>query len=97
MLFALTTIGGCSTAPSTEASRIVTADEKGIEGCQFMGNVEGSSSYGGLAMQEVGLTRAKNEALDKVADLGGTHIVWQNNAKGFWGASASGKAYKCKN
>ena len=86
---------GCSTTPTGWAAKILEADDRGVENCKFVGNVEGSLAYGGLFAQETGLKRAKIEGLEKAADLGATHLVWLNAEKGFTGADANGRAYRC--
>lgn len=95
LILAALFMAACSTTPSKEAAQIIEADERGTENCKFLGTVEGSSNYGGLAAQEVGLKRAKNEALEKAYELGATHIVWGNTSKGYWGGNAAGRAYRC--
>ncbi|ASP48213.1 hypothetical protein B5D82_10860 [Cognaticolwellia beringensis] len=65
-----------------------------IMGCVFLGDVHGSSGWGGLASSQ-GMQNSKNEALEKASDLGATHIVWSNISGGY-SPSAFGKAYKCK-
>ncbi|MEP6484215.1 MAG: hypothetical protein ABJB01_07180 [Rudaea sp.] len=84
----------CAVAPSTAASSVHDADAKMVESCKYVGEVDGSSGWGGLAAS-AGTENAKNAARDQGSKkLGATHIVW-NNLNGGMAPSVSGKAYKC--
>ena len=85
---------GCATAPSPQAVAVRDADQKMVENCEFVGDVMGSSGWGGI-VASVGTRNAQNEARDQAAQLGATHVTW-NMLSGGWAPSVSGKAYRCK-
>ena len=84
---------GCASTPSKYALRVKIADVQEVSKCKFVTNVQGSSSFGNLAAS-TGIENAKNEALEKAAAAGATHVVWKDTS---WlmGSSATGEAYKC--
>lgn len=84
---------GCATGRSPAATRIQEADSNMVAGCTYLGEVSGTSGWGGLAAS-TGIENAKNQALDQAAKKGATHVVW-NNLAGGWSPSVSGKAYRC--
>lgn len=85
---------GCASRPSKEAQAVQAADERTVAGCTMLGEVQGSSGWGGLAASK-GMQNARNEALESAAELGATHIVWVGTAGGFTPYSV-GRAYKCR-
>ena len=84
---------GCATNPSGAGMMVRFADINGVSDCQYLGPVNGSSGWGGL-MNDVGVNNAQNEALDKAARLGATHIV-NKSSSGGWGSTFLADAYKC--
>ncbi len=86
-------LSGCATTLSSAARSIVPADEKMVASCQFVGDVEGSSGWGGVAAT-TGMENSKYEALEKAASLRATHVLWVN-VSGNYTPHAHGKAYKC--
>lgn len=86
-------LAACAASP--RARGIQEADDYRVANCTFLGSVKASSGWGGCLCQSVGYSSAKNQALNKAAKLGATHIVWTNLESGFWGANASGRAYVC--
>lgn len=89
---------GCATSLTMEAARITQIDQSErsqVKDCKTMGEVSGTSSYGGLFMQEAGKNYAKNAAMNEAANMGATHIVWTTTEGGFFGGKAYGVAYKC--
>jgi hypothetical protein len=74
---------------------VADADENMVIGCKFVGQVQGSSGWGGLAAS-TGMENAKNEAREKAAQLGATHIVWQA-ISGNYTPYVTGHAYSCTN
>ncbi len=93
LLLALGFICGCSTTASLSAMNVQSADENSVESCQYLGDVQGSSGFGGLAATQ-GMENSKVEAKEGAAQLGATHIVWMNISGGY-SPSVFGKAYKC--
>ena len=91
---AILMLNGCATTLSQSAARVIDADMKMTDKCQFLGDVHGSSGWGNLAAS-VGIENAKNEAKEKAASMGATHIVWTGMAGGY-SPYVSGKAYVCK-
>ncbi|MGZ3775068.1 MAG: hypothetical protein ACXVCY_16550 [Pseudobdellovibrionaceae bacterium] len=87
---------GCATQRSMAAQRIVETDESTVKSCLLLGETKGSSSIGGLAMQETGKANAKNEAIDNAVNMGATHIVWKVAEGGFFGGHAHALAYNCR-
>ena len=96
MMLFLMFITGCGGAPtlSQSAARIINADSKMTDGCQFLGDVHGVSGWGSLTAS-VGIENAKNVAREEAVSMGATHIVWTDMAGGPW-PHANGKAYRCK-
>ena len=94
-LFVLILAAGCTSTLSAQGAAIVEADAKMIATCNFLGTVIGSSGYSGLA-QSVGILNAKHDVIEKSAEMGATHVVFQNVQGGF-SPSATGRAYKCNN
>ena len=85
---------GCATTLSSSATRILDADAKMVDGCTYVGDVHGSSGWGNLAAS-TGIQNAKNEAAEKAAALGATHILW-TNVSGGYSPYVSRRAYMCK-
>lgn len=96
--FLALSLAGCATALTHEGSRIVQLDQSQknmVKDCKTLGEVSGTSSYGGLFMQEAGKNYAKNSAMNEAANMAATHIVWTLAEGGFLGGKAYGVAYKC--
>ncbi|MBC7743238.1 MAG: hypothetical protein H7061_13655 [Bdellovibrionaceae bacterium] len=86
---------GCVSQPTARAKQIIEADEKMVSNCKFLGNVDGSSTFGGILADDLHQS-AKSEALEKAVQLNATHVVWTSVQKGFdSGASLLGNAYSC--
>lgn len=97
-LMSITGCGGMPTKPilSQSGARIINADFKMMEGCQFLGDVHGNTDYGSLDAS-VAIERAKIVGREQAVSMGATHIVWTDVAGGPWPrAHANGKAYLCK-
>jgi len=96
-LFALPLlVHGCATTLSPAAANIKDASKETVSGCKYLGEVTGSSKVGSqvaLATHS-GKVRAREEALEKAAQLGGTHIVWYQFVDGY-PAFARGDVYSC--
>lgn len=86
-------LSSCATTLSSTGRSIAAADDKMVAGCKFVGDVQGSSGWGGLAAS-TGMENSKNEALESAGTLGATHVVWVN-VQGGYIPFAHGKAYKC--
>lgn len=94
LLFNFIASGCVTTSLSPSAAKILSADDKMVVGCTYVGDVDGFSGWGGLATP-TGIQNAKNEATEKAAALGATHILWINISGGM-GPTAYGRAYICK-
>jgi len=87
-------LSGCATTLSPAGRQVQVADTDMVSECAFLGNVQGSSGWGSLAAS-TGMQNARNEAREKAAKMGATHIVWAN-VEGGYSPSAFGKAYRCE-
>jgi hypothetical protein len=83
----------CSCGLSPAAKTILDADDHLVANCKFLGNVHGSSGWGGFA-QGAGIENAKNGAREDAAKLGATHVVWVSESGGFM-PTGSARAYQC--
>lgn len=95
-LFALLLAAGCAPALSPGAARIEESGKDSMAGCKYLGEVTGTSRWGTEAtiLTHAGKDRAKHEAYEKAAQLGGTHIVWRSLVDGY-PAVAIGDVYLC--
>lgn len=84
-------LSGCTTL-SAKAKTIHDADPQMVQGCQFLGDVQGSSEWGGPS--SIAKENARNEALEKAASLNATHIYWIQFTIPP-NPSYYGRAYKC--
>jgi hypothetical protein len=80
---------GCA-AKNTATVR--DADEKMIANAKYLGDVSGTSGWGGLAASR-GIENAKKEAREQAAALGANGIVWTSTIGGY-SPAVSGRAYK---
>lgn len=80
--------------PAGEKVR-VTSNPDVVKGCDFIGPVEGSSSYGGMAMQRVGEHNSINELRNEAGKLGADTVMLVTSHVGFSGAKQRGEAYNC--
>ena len=87
----------CSTpAPSALARKVVDGDPAILNReCKLLGTVNGRSLFGGS--DEARLATAANDAREKAATLGATHVVFmQTDNTGILGrGSAAARAYRC--
>lgn len=93
LLLSIAFVSGCSSTASLSATKIKSSEQNDVESCQYVGDVHGSSGFGGVAAS-TGMENAKIEAKESAAKLGATHIVWMNISGGY-SPSAFAKAYKC--
>src|SRR5215469_5823421 len=89
----ITLLAGCATILSGRAAKIADTDETSVSGCEFVGQVMGSSGWGNLATA-TGMEKARNEARMDAAKLGATDIVWRSVSVGY-SPYVSGTAYVC--
>lgn len=88
-------LAGCVYQPSKESLVIKQVPEEQVQACHYLGNVFGTSGYTNLAL-DFGEQNARNEALNRAANLGATHVVWQGITKE-WNTdvSVAAGAYRC--
>jgi len=91
---AILILNGCATTLSQSAARVIDADMTMTGNCQLLGDVHGWSGWGNNATS-LGLENAENQAREKAASMGATHIFWTIEATGLI-TNVSGKAYLCK-
>lgn len=94
MVLTVVTMTGCATTRSALALKVSEADEKIVANCKYLGDVTGTSGWGNLAAS-TGVSNARNEALEKAAKLGATHVVW-NQISGGYSPFVNGRAYRCE-
>ena len=86
-------LASCATMLSERAAKIADTDEASVAGCEFVGQIKGSSGWGNLAAS-TGMENARNEARVNAAKLGATDIVWRSVSVGY-SPYVSGTAYVC--
>lgn len=82
--------------PSATAQKVVDGDPAILNrACKLLGTVNGRSLFGGS--DEARLATAANDAREKAAALGATHIVFlTTDNQGILGrGSATARAYRC--
>lgn len=94
LIATLVFVSSCSSTASLSAMKIKSADQNTVQGCDYLGDVQGSSGLGGMVASK-GMENSKVEAKESAVKIGATHIVWSNISGGF-APSALGKAYKCQ-
>jgi|GEM_PF-5563196 len=67
-------INGCVYYPSDAATKIIETSEREVANCKLLGQVYGDSAY--LLFTSVGVQVAKDQAKEKAASLGATHVYW---------------------
>jgi hypothetical protein len=77
-VFLLLVMSGCASL-SPAAGKIKEAGKDAVSGCKYLGEVTGTSKVGSesAVLYQTGKDNAKKDALEKAAQLGGTHIVWR--------------------
>ena len=99
LAFAVACIAGCSSSPSTpsSAARSVSEGDPAVlnRDCKLLGTVSGRSLFGGA--DEARVQNAMNDAREKAAALGATHVVFlAADTKGILNrGNASARAYRC--
>jgi hypothetical protein len=96
LLILLLAMPGCaSLSPSLSpgAAKIQEVEKTSVSTCKYLGEVIGTSKAGNVVYQ-VGKDRARYDALEKAAKLGGTHIVWFKALESY-PIKAIGDVYLC--
>jgi uncharacterized protein DUF4156 len=92
-------VAGCSSspsAPSAEARKVSEGDPAVLNrDCKLLGTVSGRSLFGGA--DEARVQNAMNDAREKAAKLGATHVVFiEADTKGILSrGNAAARAYRC--
>jgi hypothetical protein len=89
----LVTAAGCALPTSQQARSVKSADEAMITTCEYLDEVTGWSGWGNLA-QDAGMENARNQARERAAELGATHVVWRGLAGGY-APNVVARAYRC--
>lgn len=82
VVFACMAVAGCVTTVSPEAMKIKEADENMVKECEFLGDVRGSSGWGGPLGGDTGLDDAKMQIRNQAAARKATHVVWRDVSAG---------------
>jgi len=99
VILALSLIAGCSSTPSAPSSvaRSVSEGDPAVlnRDCKLLGTVSGRSLFGGA--EEARVQNAMNDAREKAAKMGATHIVFlAADTTGILSrGNASARAYRC--
>jgi Domain of unknown function (DUF4156) len=99
VILALLCVAGCGSSPSTpsaEARKVNEGDPAVLNrDCKLLGTVNGRSMFGGA--DEARVQNAMNDAREKAAALGATHVVFlATDTKGILNrGNASARAYRC--
>ena len=94
---ALTACGSSPSTPSATARAVVDGDPAVVNrDCKLLGTVNGRSMFGGGA-DDVRIQNAMNDAREKAAAMGGTHVVFvKTDTSGMLNTGhASARAYRC--
>jgi S1-C subfamily serine protease len=87
----------CASTLSEKASRIRWAEApQDVTGCESLGMVEGTSTQTGAANISTGRNNARNEALERAASRGATHVRWLENQEAFMGLHITAEAFSCR-
>ena len=99
LAFVASWIAACSSTPSqrSEAARRVADGDPAVlnRDCKLLGTVSGRSLFGGS--DESRVQNAMNDAREKAAALGATHVVFvEADTKGILSrGNAAARAYRC--
>jgi ribonuclease I len=90
LLLCVLSLAACAASPA--AKKIKPTKEYNVKNCTYLGTVH---SWPGGFCVAISPSNAKNQCLNKAAEMGATHIVWTDADSG-WGVSATGEAYRCQ-
>ena len=83
----------CVTALTQAGSQVrVTSNADVVSGCEFLGQVAGSSQSGVASRAE---RDVMNELRNMAADLGGNVVFLTTSTSGYAGRASVGEAYRC--
>lgn len=79
--------------PAVSMAKPTETRLSGVENCQFLGKVEGSSGYG---RKFDWLRPAKSSALHRAETLGASHVVWERMVPvGVYNGHAVARVFSC--
>ncbi len=93
VVLGLVVLTGCALPTSQLALSVKAADEPMVAQCEYLDEVTGWSGWGNLA-QDAGMTNARNQARERAAELGATHVVWRGLTGGY-SPNVVARAYRC--
>jgi hypothetical protein len=88
----LATATAAQAAPPADI--IIVKDEATVATCEFLGEVKGSSAWGGL-VTNMAYNHARDALKKRAGRLGATHVVLLDSSSGPAGSNMLGNAYKC--
>lgn len=74
----------------------LTEDVRDISGCELVKHVTSKGAGGGLMLRDEALERVISNLTHDSVKAGANILLIRDKSKGFWGSSASGDAYICK-
>ena len=86
-------VASCAHTLTQAAGRLVESDGRSVQSCVFLKTVH-ASNFSGLLFIEQGLSAARTDAMNEMADLGATHFVWGPSTTGTT-QTVSAQAYRC--
>jgi len=92
----ITIPGGVAIAGKPWDSVRVVPDAAQVEGCEYIGEVLGKSSYGGLLAQSAGEGKAFKHLKRNAYEMGANRVLFVASRSGFGGSKYRGEAYLCK-
>lgn len=84
---------GCASTLSPAASALEHAKRK-LAKCRVLGVAHGESGFNGWVFPAE--QRARAEALEHAATMGGTHVLFTESTEGFMGGKAACLVYQCQ-
>lgn len=87
-------IAATAAAAATAAEVKVVGERAGVEGCDALGEVRGSSLMG-MILDTAGWEAAVDEMKERALALGATHLLLQEVRNGFLGSNGRGEAFAC--
>jgi hypothetical protein len=89
-------LASCVTMSESGSKVQTTNNPARVKGCNFQGDVDSSSNWGGFAGTGLGHDNALKELKNKAGKLGGNIILFSNVSNTMGGTRMSGEVYKCE-
>jgi hypothetical protein len=90
----LSTVGFAHPSDTSDELLLVTQRDQ-VEGCRLLGQVTGSSVFGGLFAHKLGKDNSEKEMRNKAERMGANVILVHLSRGGFNGGESVGDAYLC--